>query len=459
MLFVLSGIKKIHFIGIGGSGMSGLAEVLKLMGFRVTGSDIRRTETTKRLETLGIKIYYEHKKENINDSDLVVYSSAIPQDNTEIREAKRKGIPVIRRAEMLAELTKIKFSICVTGSHGKSTTTTMISNILKDAGFEPTTIVGGIIRGMDTGGIIGWGQFLVAEADESDRSFLHLFPSIGVITNVDMEHLDAYGSIESLEMAFKEFMLKVPFYGGIVYSSDDERLRKICDEIPRKKISFAIESDADIRAKEIKLYEKSSEFKVLFKGEDMGKIKLNIPGKHNIMNSLAAIGVALFLKIPFFIIQKSFEEFKGVKRRFEFKGEKNGIGLIDDYAHHPTEIREFIKTVRNFWKKGRIIAVFQPHRYTRTKYLWREIAESLSFADIVFVLPIYPAGEEEIEGVSHLLILNELKQKFKKEVYDGNENLDKKIMQIIKKGDLLCSIGAGNVYKIVEEIYEGINGK
>jgi len=456
MLFVLTGIKKIHFVGIGGSGMSGLAEILKLMGFEVTGSDLKKSETTKRLENIGIKIFYGHRKENINDSDLVVYSSAIPQNNIELKVARERGIPVIRRAEMLAELTKIKFSICVTGSHGKSTTTSMVSHVLKDAGLEPTTIVGGIIRGMDTGGIFGWGQFLVVEADESDKSFLHLFPSIGVITNIDKEHLDTYKNMKSLKSSFKEFMLKVPFYGGVIYCGDDKNLREIAEDIPRKKISYGFNEYNDITAKDVKLKEKGSEFDVMLKDKNLGRFELNIPGKHNILNALAVIGVSELLKIPSYIIYKSLKNFKGVKRRFEFKGEKKGIGFIDDYAHHPTEIREFLKTVSNFWEKGRIIAIFQPHRYTRTQLLWKEFAKSLSEADIIFVLPIYPAGEKEIKGVTHKLILNELK-KYKKEVYDGEGKLKEKVLKILKKGDLLCSIGAGNVYKIVEEIYDSIN--
>ncbi len=456
MLFVHSGIKKIHFVGIGGSGMSGMAEILKHMGFEITGSDIKRSETTKRLEALGIKIFYTHSKENIKDQDLVVYSSAIRGDNIEINEAKKRGIPIIRRAEMLAELTKIKFSICITGAHGKSTTTTMISNLLKNAGLEPTTIVGGIIRGMDTGGIFGWGQFLVAEADESDRSFLHLFPSIGVITNIDNEHLDTYKTMKALKEAFKEFMLKVPFYGGIVYCGDDKNLSKIAEDIERKKISFGFNHSNDINAYNINLKEMGSEFEVKVKGENIGKFELNIPGMHNILNSLAAIGVSYLLKIPFYIAKKTLMEFKGVKRRFEFKGIKKGIALIDDYAHHPTEIREFLKTVKNFWKRGRVLLVFQPHRYTRTKILWKEIAESLSIADIVIVLPIYPAGEKKIKGVTHKLIIKELK-KYSNPVYDGEKDLKEKILNIVRKGDLICSVGAGNVYKIVEEIYDNIN--
>lgn len=456
MLFVHTGIKKIHFIGIGGAGMSGMAEILKHMGFEITGSDIKKSETTKRLEVLGIKIFYTHSKENIKDQDLVVFSSAIPKDNIEIKEAKKRGIPLIRRAEMLAELTKIKFSICITGAHGKSTTTTMISNLLKNAGLEPTTIVGGVIRGMDTGGIFGWGQFLVTEADESDKSFLHLFPSIGVITNIDNEHLDTYKTMKALKEAFKEFMLKVPFYGGIIHCGDDKNLRKIAEEVERKKVSYGFESFNDIYAYNINLKEMGSEFEVKVKGEDIGKFKLNIPGMHNILNSLAAIGVSHLLKIPFYIAKKTLMEFKGVKRRFEFKGIKKGIGLVDDYAHHPTEIKEFLKTAKNFWKRGRILVVFQPHRYTRTKILWKEIAESLNIADTVIVLPIYPAGEKKRKGVTHKLIIKELK-KYSNSVYDGEKNLKEKILNIVKEGDLICSVGAGNVYKIVEEIYDSIN--
>ncbi|MEN3043884.1 MAG: UDP-N-acetylmuramate--L-alanine ligase [Candidatus Hydrothermales bacterium] len=458
MLFIHTGIKRIHFVGIGGAGMSGLAEILKLMGFEITGSDIKKSETTQRLEFLGIKIFYEHKRENINNSDLVVYSSAIPPSNVEIREAKSKGIPVIRRAEMLSELTKIKFSICVTGAHGKSTTTTMISNLLKDAGLEPTIIVGGIIRGLDTGGIFGWGQFLVTEADESDKSFLQLFPSVGVITNIDREHLDTYKTMKSLKNAFKEFMLKVPFYGTIIYCGDDKNLKKLAEPIERKKISYGLKKTNDVYAYNVVLKKMGSEFEVSVKGEQIGKFEMNVPGLHNVYNALATISVSHFLKIPFYIVKRTLSEFKGVKRRFEFKGIKKGVGLIDDYAHHPTEIKEFLRTARNFWEDGRLVVIFQPHRYSRTKLLWKEIAESLTNSDVVIVLPIYPAGEKKIKGVTHKLIINELKKR-NIEVLNGEENLKEKLEKIIKENDLICSVGAGNVYKIVEEVYNDILGK
>ncbi|MEN3046187.1 MAG: UDP-N-acetylmuramate--L-alanine ligase [Candidatus Hydrothermales bacterium] len=457
MLFIHTGIRRIHFVGIGGAGMSGLAEVLKLLGFEITGSDIKKSEITQRLESLGIKVFYGHRKENINNPDLVVYSSAVPLSNIEIKEAKSKGIPVIRRAEMLSELTKIKFSICVTGAHGKSTTTTMISNLLKDAGLEPTFIVGGIVRGLDTGGVFGWGQFLVAEADESDKSFLQLFPSIGVITNIDKEHLDTYKTMKALKNAFKEFMLKIPFYGAIIYCGDDKNLRKLAQSIERKKISYGLKKSNDVYAYNINLKKVGSEFEVSIKGENIGKFEMNIPGLHNVYNALATISVAHFLRIPFYIVKRTLYEFKGVKRRFEFKGVKKGIGLIDDYAHHPTEIREFLKTARNFWEDGRLIVIFQPHRYSRTKLLWKEIAESLQGADVVVVLPIYPAGEKRIKGVSHKLIVDELRKKGV-EVIDGEKNLKEKLMKIVREKDLICSVGAGNVYKIVEEVYNDILG-
>ncbi len=453
MLFKLKGIEKLHLVGIGGSGMSGLAEILLSMGFKITGSDIKKTEVTERLEKLGCKIYYNHSPLNVRETDLVIISSAIKENNPEVREAIKLNIPVIRRLEMVAELTRTKYSICVSGAHGKGTVTSMTAKIMEEAGLSPTIMIGGIIKGFSTGSFLGESEFLVAEVDESDKYFLNLFPTIGVVTNIDREHLDTYKNLKGVKKAFKEFLKRVPFYGCVIINGEDKNLMEIVKDIKKKVITFGFSEKFDIHPKDLKIESNYSIFEIRYNGEKV-RIKINIPGKHNVLNALASIAVAYELRISPNIIKKALEEFKGMQRRFEFKGERNEIGWLDDYAHHPTEIRETLITCKNFWKKGRIIAIFQPHRYTRTCYLYKDFAKPLSIADIVFLLPIYSAGEKKIKGVKSKLIYDEIK-KIKKEVYLVNEkNLEERIKKIIKKGDLIVSLGAGDVWKIVKNIFE-----
>lgn len=440
---------RIHMIGIGGSGMSGLAEILHSLGFEVSGSDISRKEITERLEKLGIKVFYGHRAENVEGANIVVYSSAIGPDNPELVRAKELKIPIIQRAEMLAELMRVKFSIAVSGAHGKSTTTSMIGHILKEAGKNPTVIVGGILKDVGSGGLVGRGEYLVAEADESDRSFLKLLPTIAVITNIDREHMDTYGSMASLKMAFIEFANKVPFYGSVVACGDDKNVRDILPFVEKRVFTYGFSNDNDLYAENVKVFGLSSEFELLGFGERL-KGKLNVPGRHNVLNALASLIVAWELDIPLREALESLESFKGVSRRFEIKGEKFGAIFVDDYGHHPNEIKNVLEVARGIGK--RVITVFQPHRYTRTMDLYKEFGEVLSKSDIVILLPIYPAGEKPIPGVSSGLIYGVMKGMGKDGVYlvETFEEAAELLRKILEEGDVVLLQGAGNVYRVFD---------
>jgi len=436
-------------IGIGGSGMSGLAEILHSLGFEVSGSDISRKETTERLERLGIKVFYGHRAENVEGANIVVYSSAIGPDNPELVRAKELKIPIIQRAEMLAELMRVKFSIAVSGAHGKSTTTSMIGHILKEVGKNPTVIVGGILKDVGSGGLVGRGEYLVAEADESDRSFLKLLPTIAVITNIDREHMDTYGSMASLKMAFIEFANKVPFYGSVVACGDDKNVRDILPFVEKRVFTYGFSNENDLYAENVKVFSLSSEFELSGFGERL-KGKLNVPGRHNVLNALASLIVVWELDIPLREALESLESFKGVSRRFEIKGEKFGAIFVDDYGHHPNEIKNVLEVARGIGK--RVITVFQPHRYTRTMDLYREFGEVLLKSDIVILLPIYPAGEKPIPGVSSDLIYGVMKGMGKDGVYlvETFEEAADLLRKILEEGDVVLLQGAGNVYRVFD---------
>ncbi len=439
--------KRIHMVGIGGSGMSGIAEILHRMGFVVQGSDISRKPTTERLEALGVKVFYGHEYGNVKGADLVVYSSAIPPDNPEIQAARDLGIPIVQRAEMLAELMRVKFSIAVSGAHGKSTTTSMIGHILKALGKNPTVIVGGILKEVSTGGMYGSGEYLVAEADESDRSFLKLLPSVAVITNIDREHIETYGSMANLKMAFIDFANSVPFYGAVLACGDDENTRHILPFLERRVFTYGVSEGNFFQARNIVLNSLSSTYDLYVDGRRAAEVVLNVPGLFNVRNSLAALGVAWELGLDLRDAAESLSAFRGVKRRFEIKGEFMGATVVDDYGHHPTEIQNVLSVARGM---GRVVVVFQPHRYSRTKDLYRQFAEVLTGADHVVLLPIYPAGEKEIPGVSSRLIYDVMRA-------SGYENVDlvsdfeeaaDRIKSVVREGDVVILQGAGNVYKI-----------
>lgn len=446
---------RIHFVGIGGIGMSGIAEVLNNLGYRISGSDIRETDITKRLESLGIKIYYGHRAENINSAEVIVISSAIKKDNPELLEAKKLGIPVILRAEMLAELLRMKYSILIAGTHGKTTTSSLIAHMMHSAGMDPTLIVGGKLNNFGTNAKLGQGTFVVAEADESDGSFLLLSPTIAVVTNIEREHMDHYNTYENLEKAFIDFLNKVPFYGLNIVCLDNTGVQKIIPKLNRRVVTYGLSHQADLRAENIVNRERESEFDVIFLEKNLGRFKISIPGKHNVLNALASIAVGLELGIDVEKIKEAFVNFQGIQRRFQIKGEGNGIVIVDDYGHHPTEIKATLDTARNFWK-GRIIALFQPHRYTRTQDLFQEFLTSFYDADVVLVMDIYSASEDEIPGISGSALAEGIRAfGHKNSVYVGDKDSAYEFLKsFLKEGDLLITLGAGDVYKVGEKLVE-----
>ena len=448
--------KKLHFVGIGGSGMSGIAEVLHNLGFKITGSDLKKSSVTQRLESLGIKVYYGHDPANIDDADVLVISTAVPDDNPEVVAARELKIPVIRRADMLAELMRMKYSIAVSGAHGKTTTTSMIAKVLEDAGLDPTVVVGGRIKGLGTGAKLGGSEYLVAEADESDKSFLKLFPTIAVITNIDEEHLDTYGDLDEIKDAFVQFAERVPFYGLVTVNLDDEGARSILPRINKRIMTYGLSRQADVHARDVELKGMASSYRAYYREHFLAKVDLQVPGIHNIKNSLSAFVVAIELEIPPDTVAKALSDFTGVMRRFEIKGERDGVKVVDDYGHHPSEIAAVLQSARSYWS-GRIIVVFQPHRYTRTFYLHRRFGPVFNEADKVIIMPIYPAGEKPIEGVSAELIYRAVKDSGHRDVtlVSGHDEALDMLKKEARSGDLVITLGAGDVWKVGEEFLKG----
>lgn len=451
---MFSSIKKLHFVGIGGIGMSGIAEILIDQGFKISGSDKALSEVTEHLEKLGAVIYEGHKSEYVTeDVDTLVYSSAVPPDNPEILEAQRRKIPIVRRAEMLAEVMRLKYGIGVAGTHGKTTTTSMTSLVLMEGHLDPTVIVGGKLRGLGgTNARLGHGDFIVVEADEFDRSFLSITPTIAVLTTLDTDHLDCYRDLDDLKGAFIQFASKVPFYGFIVLCLDEPALLDIMPELNKKKlVTYGINPQADVQAVDIKHKNNTSTYTVVRGDEELGTITLQVPGKHNVRNSLAAITVGLELGISFDKIKNGIEKFTGVYRRWEKKGEINGVTVYDDYAHHPTECKATLTGVKAGWRR-RIVCVFQPHLYTRTRDFYEEFGKAFLLTDILIVTDIYPAREEPIQGITGELIANAAKQFGHKEVYyvaDKN-TVPSFLKSIVKSGDIVVTMGAGDIWKFGE---------
>ena len=441
--------QNIHFVGIGGSGMSGIAEVLMNLGYKVSGSDLENTDVTEHLREMGVKIYIGHNAKNIQSAEVVVTSTAISESNPEVIAALRKKIPVIARIEMLAELARLKYTIAIAGTHGKTTTTSLTSLILNDGGLDPTVVIGGSLKNLKMNARLGKGDYIVVEADESDGSFLKLSPVIAVVTNIDDDHLDYYGNMENLKEAFVKHINCVPFYGVAIICSDDEISREIIPKITRKYVTYGLNGNPNIKASNIKILKSFTSFDVVYMDRKVGSVCMKILGTHNILNSLAAIGVGLWLDIPFDSIASAINKFDGVSRRLEIKGEKNGVTIIDDYGHHPTEIAVTLKTIKCFWAERRLVVLFQPHRYTRTKLLFNEFGKSFSDADFVKVLDIYPAGECPIDGVTSDLILKSLvMNKCKAEKFSGLEEFSRNL----SAGDIVLTLGAGDVWKKGEEL-------
>ncbi|TKJ41490.1 UDP-N-acetylmuramate--L-alanine ligase [candidate division LCP-89 bacterium B3_LCP] len=445
-------LKNLHFIGIGGIGMSGIAEVLLNQGFSVSGSDLMDSETIDHLRRLGADVHIGHAKANVRKAQVVVYSSAVKPDNVEYIEAKRQGVPIIARAEMLSELMRMKYGIAVAGTHGKTTTTSMVAAIMTQADLDPTFIVGGKVKSLATNARLGSGEFLVAEADEYDRSFLKLTPAIAIITTLETEHLDTYGNLAEIRRAFVRFTERVPFYGSIVLCLDEPVVASLISDIRRPVITYGIDAGADISAVDISFSEMQSTFDLIVRGDSRGKVTINQPGLHNVKNALAAIGVAEELEIAFDSIQKGLSGFRGVERRFEIKGQAKGVMVVDDYAHHPTEVRATLAAARNGFDR-RIIAVFQPHLFSRTKDFTEDFGRSFSDADVLIVTDIYAAREEPIPGVNGELIADAAKNTGHENVLNipEMEDISPELSKIVQSGDMVITLGAGNIWKVARD--------
>jgi UDP-N-acetylmuramate--alanine ligase len=458
-------IQRVHFVGVGGIGMSGIAEVLMNLGFKVSGSDLKLSPVTERLGRLGAKIFEGHRVANISDAEVVVTSSAISADNPEVAEAHRRHIPVIQRAEMLAELMRLKYGIAVAGMHGKTTTTSMVASVLAAGGLDPTIIVGGRVDAMDSNARLGKSQYLVAEADESDRSFLKLSPILSVVTNIDREHMDCYRDMADIEQTFVDFMERIPFYGMIVACNDDERLRSLLPRIHRRAVTYGTRADSDflITAAETALQQSDdkpySRFAVRYREKSLGDFRLYVPGAHNVLNATAAIAVATGLDIPADVIRVALEKFRGVDRRFQIKGHAAGVTVIDDYGHHPTEIRATLAAARQC-DYCKIHVIFQPHRYTRTQLLMDDFATAFRDADSLYVLDVYAASEPPIPGISGEALARAISAAGQKAEYVSSfSDATARIAATAGAGDMVLTLGAGNVSQLAAQILGALSGK
>lgn len=451
-------IKNIHFVGIGGIGMSGIADILSNYDYELSGCDLKSSAETRRLFGKGITIHEGHDPSHLEGVDLVVVSSAIPRLAPEVVEARTRRIPVIRRAEMLGEITRLKRGVAVAGTHGKTTTSAMTATVLASGDLDPTLIVGGVIRELDSNARLGAGEVLVVEADEYDRSLLTLHPEIAVVTNIEVDHLDIYDGIEDIKETFQQFVGKVPFYGLVVGCSDDPKVRALLDRSGKRAILYGIDEGAALRAIEIEYKAGTAEFVVELDGERLGEITLSVPGDHNIRNALAAVAVGLELGVPFDRIADALGSFRGVERRFEIIGEHRGATVVDDYGHHPTEVWTTIDAARKSYPDRRIVVIFQPHLYSRTADFADEFAEALSHADLAYVIPIYGAREDPIEGVTSSLIIDKALERGAEQVQliDGShDQVIERIDQTIESGDVLITMGAGDVHEIGERLTSG----
>lgn len=453
-------IKKVHFVGIGGIGMSGIAEILFSQGFKISGSDKNLTEVTQRLSDMGMTIYEGHSPEHVKDADVLVYSSAVTIDNPEVKAAVDRNIPIIKRAEMLAECMRMKYGIGIAGTHGKTTTTSMVGLTLTEGGIDPTIIVGGKLSGLGgTNARLGQGDFIVVEADEFDRTFLKLTPTVAALTTLESEHLDTYKDLDDIKCAFIEFANKVPFYGFVTLCIDEPELKNIMPELNKKIITYGLLQEADLRAVDITHNTFNSSYTVIYNDKELGRINLKIPGKHNVKNSLVAVCIGLELGVEFNVIKKALEKFSGVYRRFEVKYNKE-ILVVDDYAHHPTETSATLSGIREGWKK-RLVVVFQPHLYTRTRDFYNEFAKSFMDTDLFICTDVYPAREEPIDGVSGKLITDALKELGHTNVmYVQNKNDVPDLLNKIKEnGDIIVTMGAGDIWKYCNKFVEMLRGE
>ncbi|MBD3182621.1 UDP-N-acetylmuramate--L-alanine ligase [Candidatus Poribacteria bacterium] len=447
--------KRIHFVGIGGVSMSGIAEVLLNQGFQVSGSDIRQSETTERLKNMGMDIYIGHSADNLGDSDVLVFTSTVPPTNPEIVSAKERKIPVIPRIEMLAELMRLKFSIAIAGTHGKTTTTAMVASILEHGGLDPTVADGGIITGLGSNIRLGGSEFMVVEADEAYGSIHKVSASIAVVTNIDNDHLDYYQNMEAIKKAFLDYINRIPFFGVAILCLDEENIQELIPNIEKRFMTYGIETQAEFTASDIQVAGTGSTYTANRDGQPLGKIKIKLPGRHNVSNSLAAVAVGVELDIPFEKIAEGLEAFPGVRHRFELLGDVNNILVIDDYGHHPTEIRATLNAARETYDR-RLIAIFQPHRYSRVSLLADDFARCFYQADILIVTEIYSALEEPIEGTSGEKLAEAAKKYGHKNVIyiPDKEDIPHLVCDMAESGDLIITLGAGDIWKVGKTIVD-----
>ena len=449
---------RVHFVGIGGTGMCGIAEVLLNLGYEISGSDIASNEAIFRLRGLGAKVVLGHRKENVTGVDVLVYSSAVTGDNVEVAEARRRKIPVIKRAEMLSELMRMKYSIGVAGTHGKTTTTSFIAAALAAGGLDPTVVVGGRINALGSNARMGEGEYLVAEADESDGTFLRLTPTIAIVTNIDEEHLDFYEDYDAIKTAFLEFVNKVPFYGFSVLCLDHHAVQEIIPHVEKQFFTYGFGTQADYVGEEFRYENGEAVFGVKRGGERLGEIRLLMPGRHNADNALAAAAVSMELDVSFADIQRGLHEFDGIGRRLERVGGTSGVTVFDDYGHHPQEIKVTLRAVREAWPDNRLVVLFQPHRYTRTHHLEEAFHTAFYDADRVLVAPVYAAGEPPIEGVNSEKLAEGISAHGHRscDVVDGLEDAVDRLFEEVRSGDIVLTLGAGDVWKAGRELLEKI---
>jgi UDP-N-acetylmuramate--alanine ligase len=452
--------KHVHFVGIGGIGMSGIAELLLNLGYEVSGSDLKSSSVTSRLAGLGGRIFGGHKRDHIEGADVVVYSSAVPWDNPELAEARERYIPVIPRAEMLAELMRLKYGIAIAGAHGKTTTTTMIASILTSGNLDPTIVIGGILDIWGgSNAKLGQGDILVAESDESDGSFMILSPTIGVVTNIDYEHIDHYGDIQALRNAFIDFINKIPFYGLAVLCLDNEEIQGIIPHLKKRYVTYGMSTQADLRARDIVQNKFQTRFEVMSKNQSLGHVVVGMPGHHNVLNALAAISVGLELNMSMEDIGKGLLSLGGLRRRFQVKGEKKGVLILDDYGHHPTEIAATLQTARECWAEKRLIVIFQPHRFSRTKLLYDRFVICFNQVDVLILAPIYSAGERPLDGVDSAWLYRGIKEHGHKEVIlcQDQDEILRVLRGMVKSGDVVMTLGAGDITQLSDRLLQKVD--
>jgi UDP-N-acetylmuramate--alanine ligase len=453
-------VRHVHFIGVGGIGMSGLAEILRTLEFDVSGSDLRAGENTKNLERLGVRIDVGHRADNVHGADVVVYSSAIDNENPEVREARLHGIPVIPRAEMLAELMRVKYGIAIAGSHGKTTTTSLVATVLRAAGFDPTVVVGGRMAALGSNARLGEGNMLVAEADESDGSFLRLTPTIAVVTNIDPEHLDFYKTHDILKDAFVQFIEKVPFYGLAVLCLDHPHVQDLLPRIQRRHVTYGLSPQATYHARSLNFRGLSTSFVAFNRDKPLGEFTVRMPGQHNVLNTLAAIAVADELEVPLDVVKEALATFHGVARRFTVVDEVDGVALVDDYGHHPAEVEATLNAARRAYE-GRILVAFQPHRYTRTENLFDEFTRAFNNADQLFLTDIYAAGEKPIPGITSQHLADAIAEHGHHSVKYAPDRaaMSAELARVARPGDVVIALGAGDINKILSVVGSGLRAR